>query len=132
MNQLTAAGVPALKILAAAYGTTTGGILKMIHSGKLMSSQALPALINGIENGTTKTAALGGMMEKQSHTFQGAISNIKDAANKTLSTAFLPLFKGLEKGAVAVQSSRRRKRSRSGRTTPAKRSARSWTRSVPR
>ena len=103
MNQLTAAGVPALKILAAQYHTTSGGILEMINSGKLMSSDALPKLISGIEKGTSSTAKLGGMMQKQSTTFKGAMSNISDSLNRSLGTAFQPVFKIMERGANTIQ-----------------------------
>lgn len=103
MNQLTAAGVPALKILAAQYHTTSAGILAMVYSGKLMSSDALPKLISGIERGTSSTAKLGGMMQKQSTTFKGAMSNISDSLNRALGTAFQPVFKILEQGANTIQ-----------------------------
>lgn len=102
MNQLTAGGVPALKILASSYGVTTGAMLKMISSGTVMSQDALPRLTAGIEKGTKSTAALGGMMTKQSNTFQGAMSNISDAMDQTLSKAGLPFFKVLEKGSQTL------------------------------
>jgi tape measure domain-containing protein len=93
MNQLMQNGVPsALKVLAAHYKVTTGQMIEMISTGKVQSSEALPALVQGIEKGTTATAALGGMMDKQSHTMAGALSNIKDSATQAIAGAFKPAF----------------------------------------
>lgn len=93
MNQLMQNGVPsALKILADHYKVTTGEMIQMISTGKIQSSEALPALVTGIENGTKATAALGGMMDKQSLTMAGALSNIKDSATQAMAGAFKPVF----------------------------------------
>lgn len=93
MNELMQNGVPtALKILADHYKVTTGAMIQMISTGKVQSSEALPALVAGIEKGTKSTAALGGMMEKQSFTMAGALSNIKDSATQAMAGAFKPLF----------------------------------------
>jgi tape measure domain-containing protein len=93
MNQLMQNGVPsALKVLAAHYKVTTGQMIEMISTGKIQSSEALPALVQGIEKGTSATAALGGMMDKQSHTMAGALSNIKDSATQAIAGAFKPVF----------------------------------------
>lgn len=93
MNQLMQNGVPsALKVLADHYHKTTGEMIEMISTGKVQSSEALPALVQGIEKGTKATAALGGMMDQQSHTMAGALSNIKDSATQALAGAFKPLF----------------------------------------
>lgn len=93
MNQLMQNGVPsALKVLAAHYKVTTGEMITMISTGKVQASEALPALVSGIEKGTTATAALGGMMDKQSRTMAGAMSNIKDSATQAIAGAFKPAF----------------------------------------
>lgn len=97
--QMTEAGVPALRILAASYGKTTAEISKMIQNGKIASADALPRLIEGLEKGTSATAGFGGMMEKQSATFTGAMSNIHDSLMMIISTAFRPLYQALERGA---------------------------------
>lgn len=100
MNQLMQNGVPsALKVLAASYNVTTGQMIKMISTGKVQSSVALPALIAGIEKGTKSTAALGGMMDKQSQTFSGAMSNISDSMTQALAKAFQPFFGIVSSGA---------------------------------
>jgi len=93
MQQIMQNGVPsALKILADHYKTTTGQMIQMISTGKVQSSEALPALVASIEKGTKSTAALGGMMDKQSHTMAGALSNIKDSATQAMAGAFKPVF----------------------------------------
>ncbi len=103
MNQLMEGGVPnALKIMAAAYKVSTGEMIQMISTGKVQSSVALPALISGLEKGTSATAALGGMMAKQSQTFSGALSNIADGLQQAIAGAFKPFFDVAAKGAVAL------------------------------
>lgn len=103
MNQLMQNGVPnALKVLAAHYKVTTGEMIQMISTGKVQSSEALPALVQGLEKGTAATAALGGMMQKQSLTMAGALSNIKDSATQALAGAFKPLFDAASAGAQGL------------------------------
>jgi tape measure domain-containing protein len=109
MNQMLQGGVPnALKILAASYGVTTGEMVKMISAGKVQSQDALPRLVKGIEEGTKATAALGGMMDRQSKTASGALANISDSATQLVAGAFKPLFSvtssGLQRIADALGS----------------------------
>jgi tape measure domain-containing protein len=100
MNQLMQGGVPnALKIMAEAYHVTTGKMIDMISAGDVQSSVALPALIKGLEQGTKSTAALGGMMDKQSQTFTGALSNISDGLTQAMAGAFKPFFDVASEGA---------------------------------
>lgn len=100
MNQLMQGGVPnALKIMADAYGVTTGKMIEMISAGDVQSSVALPALIKGIEQGTKSTEALGGMMAQQSQTFTGALSNISDGLQQAMAGAFKPFFDVASAGA---------------------------------
>jgi hypothetical protein len=54
--------------------------------------EALPALVRGLENGTKSIRGFGGMMDKQSHTFAGALSNIRDGLTQTTAKAFKPFF----------------------------------------
>lgn len=103
MNQLMQGGVPnALKIMASAYGVTTGKMIEMISAGDVQSSKALPALISGLEKGTASTAALGGMMDQQSHTFTGALSNISDGLTQAMAGAFKPFFDVASSGAQSL------------------------------
>jgi tape measure domain-containing protein len=100
MEQLMQGGVAnALQILADKSHVTTGQMIEMISSGKVLSSVALPELVSGLEQGTTHVAALGGMMAKQSTTFTGALSNIGDSLNQVLAGAFQPFFNVVSQGA---------------------------------
>jgi len=103
MNQLLQGGVPnALRILADSYKVTTGQMIEMISTGKIQSADALPRLIDGIEHGTKSVAALGGMMDKQSRTMTGALSNIKDGLQQAIAGAFRPFFDVVASGAVKL------------------------------
>lgn len=93
LNQLTEAGVPAFDILAKATGKTTGEVKKLVSEGKIASD----VFINAFKEWAA--ANFGDMMEKQSHTFQGALSNIKDAATQATAGAFKPLFDLMTEGA---------------------------------
>jgi tape measure domain-containing protein len=92
LMQLTEAGIPALKILADSYGVTTSKMSDMISSGDVLAKRAVPAIIKGLENGTKSVRGFGGMMDKQSHTFAGALSNIRDGLTQTTAKAFKPFF----------------------------------------
>lgn len=105
MNQLLQGGVPnALRILADSYNVTTGQMIQMISTGKVQSSEALPKLIAGLEHGTKSVQGLGGMMDKQSQTFTGALSNIKDGLQQALAGAFRPFFDVASSGAQKLGS----------------------------
>lgn len=105
MNQLMQGGVPsALKILADSFHVTTGQMIDMISHGKVASSEALPLLVQGIEHGTKSVKGLGGMMDKQSQTFSGAISNISDSLTQALAQAFRPFFGIVSGGAQKLAS----------------------------
>lgn len=103
MNQLLQGGVPnALRILADSYKVTTGQMIEMISTGKVQSADALPKLISGIEHGTKSVAALGGMMDRQSRTMSGALSNISDGLQQAVAGAFRPFFTVVAAGAVKL------------------------------
>jgi tape measure domain-containing protein len=103
MNQLLQGGVPnALRILAAQFHVTTAEMTDMISKGKVSSDVALPLLVKGIEHGTKATAGLGGMMDKQSRTFQGALSNINDALQQSIAKAFRPFFREASAGVLSL------------------------------
>lgn len=95
--QLTEAGIPALKILAAQYGVTTSAMSKMMEKGQVSADEALPKLIDGIEHGTKSTKAFGGMMEAQSKTLAGRWSTIKDVTTQGLAGAVEPLLPTLSR-----------------------------------
>jgi tape measure domain-containing protein len=93
IRQFTEAGVPVLDTLAKAYGTTTAQMQKWVEEGKV-GFQSLRYALD--ELGNTK---FGNLMEKQSHTLAGAVSNIKDNLNSLGARAFKPLFDALSEAA---------------------------------
>ncbi|MCM3663447.1 tape measure protein [Mesobacillus subterraneus] len=72
MNQLAERGIPAWKIIAEAQGKSVQELMKMSQDGKLFAEQVLPQLTEGLGR------RFGGAMEKQSQTFNGMLSTIKD------------------------------------------------------
>ena len=75
---LTNQGIPAIELLAKAWDMSTTQLTAAISKKLIPSAQAIPVLLAGI------TDKFGGMMEKQSQTFTGMLSNLSDAATKTL------------------------------------------------
>lgn len=96
--QLTEAGVPALQLLATALGKTTDQTQKLVSAGKVPAGTFLAAFQK------FASSRFGGLMEKQSQTFEGAVSNIKDAAGFGLAEAFSPLFELVRELAVDLAS----------------------------
>ncbi|TQF03935.1 tape measure protein [Kitasatospora acidiphila] len=92
IRELQIRGIPALQILANEYGVSTTEFQKMVKSGKVMADDALPRLIDGLEKGTKSTQAMGGEMAKQSLTFKGSMSNLKDGLTQFAAGAGKPVF----------------------------------------
>jgi tape measure domain-containing protein len=91
--QLQEAGIPALKMLAKAYGATTTDMQKAITKGLISSDKAVPALIGQIE------ARFKGQMANQSKTFSGAVSNIEDTLQQGIAQAGKGAFDEVNKAA---------------------------------
>ena len=72
MNQLAERGIPAWQILSETMGKPIPELMKMSEQGKLMADQVIPALVEGMGD------RFGGAMEKQSQTFNGMMSTLKD------------------------------------------------------
>ncbi|MGX1902434.1 tape measure protein [Thermolongibacillus altinsuensis] len=72
MNQLAERGIPAWEILSQTMGKPIPELMKMSEQGKLMADQVIPALVEGMGE------RFGGAMEKQSQTFNGLMSTLKD------------------------------------------------------
>ena len=81
--QLSEAGIPALAILANHFGVTTTAMSSMVSKGAVPAKEAIQALTDGIENGTTGIAGvtpkLGGQMIALRQTFTGALGGFKTA-----------------------------------------------------
>ena len=94
--QLTEAGIPVLKILAAQYHVSTTKMQEMITKGEVLSKDAIPKLVQGMEKGTKATKGFGGMMAAQSKTLVGVWSNLQDSVTTGLAHViepFLPMIK---------------------------------------
>lgn len=94
--QLSEQGIPALQILADHFKVSTGELSNMITKGKVMSDEAIPAIIDGLENGTKSVKGFGGMMQAQSETMAGKWSTFMDTMKTglgNLATNFLPAAK---------------------------------------
>ena len=94
LRQFTEAGVPLLGELAKNLGKTEGQIQEMIHDKKIGFKDVQKALFAL----TTGSGRFANLMEKQSHSFLGIISNIKDWINIVaidIGNELLPVAKDL-------------------------------------
>lgn len=92
--QLANAGLPAIQILSQALGKTSGEILKMSENGEISADTLFKALHK------VSQAKWGDAMVRQSHTFRGAMSNLKDITLQTANTALEPLYREISRIAV--------------------------------
>lgn len=74
LNQFALRGIPVLRILAEQYGVTTAEILKMGAKGEITFDVLNKALVSMTGEG----GLFFGMMDKQSKTFNGLVSTMKD------------------------------------------------------
>ena len=95
MLQLTEAGIPAWQILADTMGKSVQEVMDMTRKGAISADTAISGLLNGMNQ------RFGGLMEKQSKTWSGLLSTVKDRFRSVASTVIKPLFdlalKGLTK-----------------------------------
>lgn len=91
LMQMANLGIPALQMLADYYHVTTGEIQQMITKGLIPGKEAATILADAMEK------KYGGMMEAQSKTFSGMISNLQDWYSATLRTLTKPLFEPAKK-----------------------------------
>jgi len=86
MMQLTEAGIPAWKYLAEAIGTDIPTAMKQVERGAISAQTTIAAVTKGMETD------FGGMMDKQSRTWAGLWSTIKDTAAQAAGQIFTPIF----------------------------------------
>jgi tape measure domain-containing protein len=94
LQQLSSIGINAFKILADQMGITEDQVRDMVTKGLIPSNQAIDMLTKGIEN----NPLYSGGMAKQSKTFLGVLSTVKDIAGQFLQTLTGPLFDLAEQG----------------------------------
>lgn len=92
MMQLTEAGIPAWQMLADAIGTDVAGAMDQVSKGAIKSDVVIKAVVNGMNT------RFGGMMAKQSKTFGGLLSTIKDTFTQVSGTVMQPLFELMTQG----------------------------------
>lgn len=96
MMQLAELGIPAWQMLADAMGLSTAEVMKLAEQGKITADQAIPALINGMNQ------AFGGSMQAQAMTFNGLLSTLKDNASMALMAFTGPLFEQAKGGLIQL------------------------------
>ncbi len=96
MLQLTSAGIPAWNYLASAMHLSVAQVQKLSQEGKLMSSQAIPMLLSGMEK------TFGGGMQKQATTFNGLLSTFQDNIGAAWRAFTGPLFDQAKAGLIQL------------------------------
>ncbi|HBJ2612297.1 TPA: tape measure protein [Clostridium botulinum] len=89
MMQLTEAGVPAWDILSKAMNKSTSEVMKLSERGLIPADMAIRQLLNGMEE------TFPNMMDKQSKSFKGLMSTLKDNTQMTLGEIMKPMFDDL-------------------------------------
>lgn len=74
-NQFTSRGIPMIEMLAEKFGVAENEVKGLVEAGKV----GFPEVQEVIENLTNEGGKFGGLMEAQSKTISGQISNIEDA-----------------------------------------------------
>ena len=75
LNQFTGRGIPMIAELAKQFGVAESEVKQLVTDGKV----GFPQVEQAIKNLTDEGGKFGGLMEAQSHTIVGQISNIKDS-----------------------------------------------------
>lgn len=88
LNQFTGRGIPMIQELAKVFGVAENKVKDLVEAGKV----GFPEVQKVIENLTGEGSKFGGLMEEQSKTITGQISNIEDA----ISTMFNDIGKQSE------------------------------------
>lgn len=75
LNQFTGRGIPMINELAKQFGVAESKVKELVESGKV----GFPEVQKVIESLTNEGGKFGGLMEEQSKTISGQISNIEDS-----------------------------------------------------
>lgn len=98
IRQFAEAGISAFQILREETGKTTVELQDMVEKGQISADFFLKAFQKFSQ------IHFGDLMEQQSKTFLGALSNIRDVLLQLAASAFDPLFKRISEIAVRVQA----------------------------
>lgn len=96
MLQLTEVGIPAWQMLADSMGTTVPKLQDMVTKGLVPADESIQAILDGMNKD------FGGLMQKQSQTFGGAMSTIMDTAQMAIAKGTQPLFESVQTAAVGI------------------------------
>jgi tape measure domain-containing protein len=80
INQLTGRGVPIIQELAKQFGVADDEVKKLVESGKV----GFPQIEKAFQDLTAAGSLFGGLMEAQSKTLTGQLSNLSDAWSRML------------------------------------------------
>lgn len=94
LRQLTEVGVPAMKILEEQFGKSFSEIQKDVNSGKISIDTAIEAITTGMDK------RFGGMMAKQSKSFYGLMSTMRDEWFLFAAEVGKPLFEAVKANLV--------------------------------
>lgn len=75
LMQFTSRGIPMTEALAKQFGVTQDKVSELVTAGKI----GFPEVEKAIKSMTDEGGQFGGLMEKQSHSITGQISNIQDS-----------------------------------------------------
>lgn len=90
MNQLLETGTFGWNDLAKAIGKSVPETMKLVEDRAVSADAVIRAFAEH------SNASFGGMMEAQSHTFLGMLSNLKDQAGFTMRDMFTPMLEALK------------------------------------
>jgi tape measure domain-containing protein len=103
LREMTRAGIPAYQFLAKTLNTDVAGAMAAVTKGVVDSQTAIDSLTTGMNE------RFGGLMDAQSKTFLGRLSNLRDSFEQQMGAVGKPLFdelsKALSQVAKAVDSS---------------------------
>lgn len=88
--QLTNVGLSVDRILAKAFGKTTDEIVKMREKGLIKADEAIKAIVETLEKD------FGGAAKRQTQTFAGLISTMKDLKSIGIRDFFSGIFKAIQ------------------------------------
>lgn len=92
MMQLAENGIAAWDMLAKKIGVDIPTAMKMVEKREVSAAVGISAIMEGL------TSDFGGMMEKQSHTWSGMISNLKDSFGILSGRVMKPFFELVKQG----------------------------------
>jgi tape measure domain-containing protein len=94
VNQLTGRGIPVIQEFAKQFGVTEGEVRKLVESGAI----GFPQLQKAFADLTSEGSKFGGLMDAQSASFSGMLSNFQDGIGemmRQLGAVLLPYAKGV-------------------------------------